>query len=91
MQIFKSKPYTNGVRQYINIKKNLLSKTNNLLKTNLFGFKRFKGRSSLTGRITVRHIGGGCKKKFREITFSNKESLSIVVATMYDQIRSSFI
>jgi large subunit ribosomal protein L2 len=91
MQIFKSKPYTNGVRQYINIKKNLLSKTNNLLKKDLFGFKRFKGRSSLTGRITVRHIGGGCKKKFREITFSNKESLSIVVATMYDPIRSSFI
>ena len=91
MQIFKSKPYTNGVRQYINIKKNLLSKTNNLLKKDLFGFKRFKGRSSFTGRITVRHIGGGCKRKFRKISFTNEESLSVVVAVMYDPIRSSFI
>jgi large subunit ribosomal protein L2 len=91
MQIFKSKPYTNGVRQYINIKKNLLSKTNNLLKKNLFGLKRFKGRSSLTGRITVRHIGGGCKKKFREITFLDNNSLSIVTAVMYDPFRSAFI
>ena len=62
MQIFKSKPFTNSVRQYINIKKNLLSKTNNLFKQTVTGFKRFYGRSSTTGRITVRHLGGGSKK-----------------------------
>jgi ribosomal protein L2 len=63
MQIFKSKPFTNSVRQYINIKKNLLSKTNCLFKQTITGFKRFHGRSSITGRITVRHLGGGAKKK----------------------------
>ena len=91
MQIFKSKPYTNGVRQYINIKKNLLSKKNTLLKKNIFGFTKFNGRSSLTGRITVRHIGGGCKKRFRKIAFLNEDSLSIVLSIMYDPIRSAFI
>lgn len=91
MQIFKSKPYINSVRQYINIKKNLLSKTNNLFKQSIKGFKRFCGRSSLTGRITVRHLGGGCKKKYREITFSNCPKKSIVVSIMHDPFRNSFI
>lgn len=91
MQIFKSKPYINSVRQYINIKKNLLSKTNNLFKQSIKGFKRFRGRSSLTGRITVRHLGGGCKKKFREINFSNSPKKSIVISIMHDPFRNSFI
>ena len=91
MQIFKSKPFTNSVRQYINIKKNLLSKTNNLFKQTVTGFKRFYGRSSTTGRITVRHLGGGSKKKFRQINLSNAHSTSIVMAVMHDPIRSSFI
>ena len=91
MQIFKSKPFTNSVRQYINIKKNLLSKTNNLFKQTVTGFKRFYGRSSTTGRITVRHLGGGVKKKFRQINLSNGNSTSIVMAVMHVPIRSSFI
>ena len=91
MQIFKSKPFTSGVRHYINIKKNLLSKTNNLFKQTITGFKRFRGRSSITGRITVRHMGGGSKKKFRQINLSDAPSNSIVTAVMHDPLRSSFI
>ncbi len=54
---------TNSLRHQINLKKNLLLKNNYLLK-NLFKFKHFNvGRSSQTGHITVRHKGGGCKKK----------------------------
>lgn len=51
MQIFKSKPFINSVRQYINIKKSLLSKTNDLLKTQITGFKRHVGRSTTDGMI----------------------------------------
>ena len=91
MQIFKSKPYTPGVRHYINIKKSLLSKTNNLFKQTIKGLKRFSGRSSITGRITVRHIGGGSKRKFRELLLSNEEKTSVVVAVMHDPVRNSFI
>lgn len=91
MQILKFKPTSNGVRHHINIKKSLLSKTNDLLKSSISGSKKTSGRSSNTGRITVRHMGGGCKKRFRIINFSNKCKSSLVVSTMYDPFRSSFI
>ena len=91
MQMFKSKPYTSGIRHYVNIKKSLLSKVNTLFKQSIIGFKRFKGRSSDTGRITVRHLGGGCKKKFRVLNLSNTQKHSIVLSIMYDPFRSSFI
>ena len=53
MQISKFKPYTNGIRHRTNIKKSFLSKTNHLVKQSIVGFRRFKGRSSETGRITT--------------------------------------
>ena len=91
MQMFKSKPYTSGIRHYINIKKNLLSKINTFFKQSIVGFKRFRGRGSDTGRITVRHLGGGCKKKFRTLNLSNMEKYSVILSIMYDPFRSSFI
>lgn len=91
MQILKSKPYTAGVRHYINIKKNLLSKTNKLFKQTIKGLKKFAGRSSITGRITVRHIGGGSKRTFRQILLSNQPKTSIVVSVMHDPFRNSFV
>lgn len=91
MQILKFKPTSGGTRHRISIKKSLLSKTNTLFKQSILGFKKTSGRSSNTGRITVRHIGGGCKKKFRIINFSNKRKNSLLVSTMYDPFRSSFI
>ena len=91
MQIFKSKPYTSGIRHYVNIKKNLLSKVNTLFKQSIVGFKRFRGRSSDTGRITVRHLGGGCKKKFRILNLSNVQKYSVVLSIMYDPFRNSFV
>jgi large subunit ribosomal protein L2 len=91
MEIFKSNPYTNGVRHYINIKKNLLSKTSNLSKEDITGFKRFHGRSSNTGRITVRHSGGGCKKRFRNLDFSDIRRNGIVTSIIHDPFRNSFV
>lgn len=91
MQIYKSEPYTNGIRHYLNIKKNLLSKVNTFFKQSIVGFKRFKGRGSDSGRITVRHIGGGCKKRFRILNLSNTQKYSVILSIMYDPFRSSFI
>jgi large subunit ribosomal protein L2 len=91
MQIIKFKPTSKGIRHHVNIKKSLLSKTNNFLKQYIYGFKKSSGRSSNTGHITTRHIGGGCKKKFRIINFSNKIRNSLVLSIMHDPFRSSFI
>lgn len=91
MQISKFKPYTNGIRHRTNIRKNLLSKVNSLVKQTIVGFRRFKGRSSETGRITTRHLGGGCKKKFRILELSDIKKQSVVISIMYDPYRSSFI
>lgn len=71
--------------------KSLLSKTNKLSKQSIFGFKQSVGRSSLNGRITVRHKGSGCKKNFRIIDFSNLAKSSIVVSVIYDPFRDGFV
>lgn len=91
MEILKSKSNTNSTRHRISIKKGLLSKTNKLFKQSVLGFKKFVGRSALNGRITVRHKGSGCKKKFRCINFSNLQKNSIVVSVSYDPFRNSFV
>ncbi len=91
MIIKKYKPTSSGFRHriklnYLNIYKgkpfyNLLSKKN-----------RSGGRNNL-GRITVRHIGGGHKKKYRILDFKrNKYNiLGKVERIEYDPNRSSLI
>lgn len=56
------------------------------------GGKRDVGRNS-AGRITMRHRGGGHKKRFREIDFKyNKHDIEARVETIeYDPNRSGFI
>ena len=63
-----------------------------LLKKKITGSKNLAGRNCF-GRITVRHRGGGHKKKLREILF-NRSSISstgIVISIEYDPNRNSFI
>lgn len=91
MQLKNLKPITNGCRHQINIQKNLLSKKNDLIKLLQKGVLKKSGRSSIYGRITVRHKGGGCKQKVRNINFSNNELYSLVITTFYDPMRNSFI
>ena len=54
--------------------------------------KKTAGRNSY-GRITVRHIGGGNRKKYRVIDFKrNKRGMNATVMTLeYDPNRSAFI
>ncbi len=54
--------------------------------------KKTGGRNNL-GRITVRHIGGGCKQKYRLIDFKrNKDNISAIVERIeYDPNRSAYI
>jgi large subunit ribosomal protein L2 len=91
MRLIKLKSITNGTRHQLNIQKNLLSKKNGLLKSIRKGFKNQSGHSCSSGRITVRHKGGGCKKIYRKINFHDLTFLAIVIAIEYDPYRSSFI
>jgi large subunit ribosomal protein L2 len=87
----KFKVVINSNRNKIKIFKNLLSKINKINKKSITGFHSFQGRSSQTGRITVRHKGGRIKRLFRNLNFDNKKFKGIVLTTMYDPNRSSFI
>jgi large subunit ribosomal protein L2 len=91
MELLKKLSHTNGVRHKVNIKKNLLSKNVRLLKVLMSGVKQFQGRSSNTGSITVRNRGGGVKRLFRYINFSDKTFLALTLLTMYDSFRNSFV
>ena len=91
MKLIKLNPTTSGTRHQIKIQKNLLSKTNKLMKNSICGLKHFSGRSVLNGRITVRHKGGACKSNFRKINFFNTDFESIIICIMYDPKRSAFI
>lgn len=55
--------------------------------------KRNVGRSASTGRITTRHKGGGVKKMYRIVEFSQTriDSLAKVIALEYDPNRTAFI
>ncbi|MCH5165395.1 MAG: 50S ribosomal protein L2 [Clostridiales bacterium] len=52
-----------------------------------------KGGRNFTGKITVRHIGGGNRQKYRVIDFKrNKDNIPAKVATVeYDPNRTAFI
>src|SRR5881275_1756442 len=55
--------------------------------------KRSNGRSHASGRITVRHKGGGVKKMYRIIEFAQTKmnSPAKVIALEYDPNRTAFI
>lgn len=61
-------------------------------KSLLKGKKRMGGRNS-HGRITVRHQGGGHKKRFRAVDFKfDKKNIPAKIASIeYDPFRSAFI
>ena len=86
----KLKPTTPSRRQQIRInKKHLLKKPFIKLKT--VGLKNPSGRNH-SGKITVRHIGGGCKKNYRIIDFNRSyDSTAVVCSIEYDPNRNAFI
>lgn len=91
MKLKKLVAITNGTRHQIILPQSILSKTNRLNKSLLVGQKKYAGRSSQTGRITVRHQGSGCKQLYRVITFSNSSFFGIILAVCYDPFRNTFI
>jgi large subunit ribosomal protein L2 len=92
MQLLKKfKPTTNGLRHQINLKKFLFSKNNRILRCGIKNFQLFNGKSSKTGQITNWHKGGGKKKIFRKIDFTNTGYNSIVLSILYDPFRKTFV
>lgn len=91
INLIKYKPITPGLRHQKNLQKNLLSRNTKIIKKLVFNLKRSVGRSQNTGRITVRRKGGGCKKRYRIINFSNNFSVGIILSTAYDSYRNTFV
>lgn len=90
MAVKRKKPTTPGQRGMVSTDYSTLTKKEpekSLTKS----LHRKKGRSH--GKITVRHKGGGSKKRYRDIDFKQDqigETLT-VMAVEYDPYRSSFI
>jgi len=62
-----------------------------LIKNKIIGKKNMAGRNN-SGKITIRHKGGGHKKNFRKIDFVRiKDSIGIVTSIEYDPCRTAFL
>lgn len=86
------KPVTPGRRGMIGIDYSEISKIKPL-KSAIKGRKESAGRNN-TGKITVRHRGGGNKKLLRDVDFNRtyrKDVEAIVKAIEYDPNRTAFI
>ena len=92
MAIKTYKPTTPGRRQMTNVDYSVLSK-DAPEKSLLTHVKKNSGRNSY-GRITVRHQGGGNKRKYRIIDFKRNAKFgapATVESIQYDPFRSAFI
>jgi large subunit ribosomal protein L2 len=91
MGIKKYNPTTPGRRGMTSLTFEELTKSEPE-KSLVVSLKKFSGRNSY-GRITVRHRGGGAKKKYRLIDFKrNKDGIPAkVLGIEYDPNRTSFI
>ena len=90
-EIKKYKPTTNG-RRNMSVLANEELTTATPEKSLLTTLKKNSGRNN-QGKITVRHQGGGVKRKYRIIDFKrNKDNIKGIVATIeYDPNRSANI
>ena len=91
MAITKYKPTSPGRRGMTSVDYSALSKVAPE-KSLLEPLKKYSGRNS-QGRITVRHKGGGCRRKYRVIDFKrDKFDVPATVLTLeYDPNRTAFI
>lgn len=91
MALKKYNPVTPGQRGLVLVSKKDLWK-GKAEKSLTVGLKKTGGRNN-TGRITVRHIGGGHKQKYRLIDFKrNKLNIEAQVERLeYDPNRTAFI
>ena len=91
MAIRVFKPTTNGTRQRSVLKSDEITKTTPE-KSLVVTKKKTDGRNN-EGKITVRHRGGGVKRKYRLVDFKrNKDGITAVVKSIeYDPNRSANI
>jgi large subunit ribosomal protein L2 len=92
MALKKYNPRSPGQRQLVNIDRSELWK-GAPRKELTVGLKKSGGRNN-TGRITLRHRGGGHKRRYRLIDFKrrdNMENVAVVERIEYDPNRSAFI
>ncbi|MDO5509651.1 MAG: 50S ribosomal protein L2 [Weeksellaceae bacterium] len=90
MSVRKLKPITPGQR--FRIVNNYDEVTTNKPEKSLtFGLKKSGGRNH-SGKMTMRYIGGGHKRKYRIIDFKrNREGAAEVLSIEYDPNRSAYI
>jgi large subunit ribosomal protein L2 len=89
MNLKTFKPITPSKRNLIQLN-NLNLEKKPLLKAKIKGFKNNSGRSK--GQITSWHIGGGHKKRYRDLNFNRThDTTSIVMSIEYDPYRTSNI
>ena len=90
MALRKFKPVTAGTRWRIG---NAYAEiTTNIPEKSLVEAKPRTGGRTSTGRMAMRYIGGGHKKKYRIIDFKrNKEGVATVESIQYDPNRTAFI
>ena len=91
MAIISRKPTSPASRQYTKLDYSVLTKKK--AEKSLLATKKKTGGRNSYGRITVRHIGGGNKQKYRIIDFKrDKDDIpATVVAIEYDPNRSANI
>ena len=91
MKLLYLKPNSPGTRHKIKVDKSGLSKNVIFVKSLVFGFKKFFGRSSKTGNITSWHKGGGNKTLYRRINYFSQNMLSVKLFNFYNPNKNSFI
>src|ERR1700722_12825423 len=87
------KPTSPGRRIHSVTDYSVLHKTHKTPKGLIVSKARPAGRNN-SGKITVRHQGGGAKRKFRIVDFSraDKQNIPAIVKTIeYDPTRTAFI
>ena len=90
MKFKNQKPFTPSQRHLIQLNTpHLLKKP--LIKKKIKGLINSSGRNN-SGKITIRHKGGGHKKKYRQLEFDRKfESIGITCGIEYDPNRNANI
>jgi len=91
MKLLKKKSISNSSRHKIVLDNSVLSKRTRIVKTTVKGFKRFYGRSSSNGRITVRRKGGGVSFNFKKNVPGDLIHDSVVLTSLYDLKKASSI
>lgn len=90
MKFKNKKPTTSSQRHLIQLKTNDLQ-SKSVIKKKLKKLSNSAGRNN-SGRITVRHKGGGHKRKYREIDFFRTDlSTGIIISIEYDPNRNAHI